>query len=504
VHQTTATHRPAKLRRIIPGLLLTFVAGYLLLLIPDSEPAPPSGAGKSPFFWNRDVIWKQLESQYVEARGNNCDSLAQSIKDRIAEAEDLIGELRGASRAPDAGEFDRLETTLFELAPRVAACPERLVDYAALVTQARSVTKLQSEHWNFDDVGSRQRLYRILFGTRIALEEVMLQIPTNRTLPELLPADLELSATPSFQSHGLTLHSGDILVSRGGAPTSALIARGNDYPGSFSHVALLHVNEKSGDASVIESHIECGVTVRSFEEYLQDKKLRLLVLRLRSDLVATKVDPLLAHQAANTALVNARQHHVPYDFAMDYRDPQKQFCSEVVSTAYASQGIRLWLGPTFISSPVVSAWLASLGVRYFETQEPADLEYDPQLRVVAEWRDLNTLFKAHVDDVVTDAMLAAGRPGESLPYQKWQLPFARLSKAYSVVLNWFGRTGPIPEGMSATQALRVDKFRSDHAALADRVLLAAEQFRKTKGYTPPYWELIRLAREALNSLQKPT
>ena len=66
------------------------------------------------------------------------------------------------------------------------------------------------------------------------------------------------SATPSAEILGVIVHSGDILISRGGAPTSALIARGNDYPGNFSHVALVHIDEKTNSISIIESHIERG------------------------------------------------------------------------------------------------------------------------------------------------------------------------------------------------------------------------------------------------------
>ena len=143
------------------------------------------------------------------------------------------------------------------------------------------------------------------------------------------------------------------------------------------------------------------------------------------------------------------------------------------------------------------AWLGSVGVKYFETQEPADLESDPQLSVVAEWCDRDELLRAHIDDAVIDAMLEAAKPGESLAYQHRLLPITRVAKAYSVVLNRFGKVGPVPEGMSATTALRVQKFRKDHAALADGVLAEAERFKKRKAYNPPFWELTRMARQAM-------
>lgn len=342
----------------------------------------------------------------------------------------------------------------------------------------------------------RTQLYRLVHGGRMALEEAMLQAPPDAKLPEVVRGDDEPSRTPAANILGVTVHSGDILLSRGGAPTSALIARGNDFPGNFSHVALLHVDEQSGQTCVVESHIERGVAVATFDEYLRDKKLRVLVLRLRADLPALVADPLLPHKAASRALAEARRRHIPYDFAMNWHDHDAQFCSEVAAAAYEAFGVRLWMGLSHISSPTVRAWLASLGVRHFETQEPADLEYDPQLRVVAEWRDRTTLFKAHVDDAVTDAMLAEAEPGVPLRYSLARLPLARVVKVYSVALNLLGKVGPIPEGMSAATALRVGDYRRAHAAIASRVLLLAEEFKNQRGYPPPFWELVRLARQA--------
>jgi len=41
----------------------------------------------------------------------------------------------------------------------------------------------------------------------------------------------------------------------------------------------------------------------------------------------------------------------------------------------------------------------------------------------------------------------------------------------------------------------VEKFRRDHAARVTRVLQKAEDFKKSKGYTPPFWELITMSRQ---------
>jgi len=300
----------------------------------------------------------------------------------------------------------------------------------------------------------------------------------------------------------VTVHSGDVLISRGGAATSALIARGNDFPGNFSHVALVHVDERNRAASVIEAHIERGVVISSVADYLADKKLRVMVLRLRGDLPRLVADPMLPHKAASLALQEAMARHISYDFEMNYRDHRQQFCSEVASAAYDRVGVRLWMGISRVSSRGVTSWLAAFGVKHFETQEPSDLEYDPQLRVVAEWRDPETLFQDHADNAVIDALLEDAEAGRGLDYPWLMLPGVRVAKGYSLVLNSLGRVGPVPEGMSATSALRHKAFSKRHAAIRARLLALADNFKKQNGYTPPYWELVNLARKAKVEVRK--
>ncbi|HNJ72452.1 MAG TPA: hypothetical protein PL129_08130, partial [bacterium] len=176
------------------------------------------------------------------------------------------------------------------------------------------------------------------------------------------------------------------------------------------------------------------------------------------------------------------------------------FCSEVASSAYESVGISLWMGISRITSPGTKQWLSYFGVRHFETQEPADLEYDPQLQVVAEWRNASALLQDQLDNAVIDIMLEDADAGKPIEYNMWYLPAARLAKTYSVLLNFFGKVGPIPEGMSATAALRNQWFSERHHAI--RAILAEEvkKFREKKQYFPPLWERHRLAREAKNKL----
>ncbi len=420
-----------------------------------------------------------------------------SLKDGLKSLDILLTRIKADTFSPTSSELSMLEEKFFSLAPLVAGCPQSIAQYLKLSSRIRTTLKHQSERWDMNDRSARETLYRILYGARSAVEEVILQAPHDLKIPALLPEVDEPSKTPSATLLGNSVHSGDILVSRGGAPTSALIARGNDFPGNFSHIALVYVDSASGRLSIIESHIERGVVISSADEYLRDTKLRVMVLRLRSDLSQLRQDPLLPHRAASFMFNRTLAKHIPYDFSMDYADSTKLFCSEVASFAYRACGLYLWMGMSHISSEGLRAWLADFGVTHFETQEPSDLEYDPQLRVVAEWRDVETLRKDHIDNAVTEAMLERAEHGERLQYDWYMLPVARFIKAYSWTLNVFGSIGPIPEGMNATAALKNKYYSERHATAVASVQHDDAQFQQDRGIEPPYWEMLRMARKAV-------
>ena len=478
-------------------VLLSLVVLYLLLLIPAADPTVLPGAMTTPFRWDQDARWDSLETAFASARRAGCESLSGRMENGMEQLRERVSFLESHTFAPPAPTLGQLEESLFSLAPLVAACPSSIGQYMDLFSRVRIAVKHQSEQWDMNDRSARETLYRLLYGGRQAIEEVILQLPREQ-YPQALTKEVdEPSATPSADLLGVRIHSGDILVSRGGAPTSALIARGNDFSGNFSHIALAYVDEKTGKLSIIESHIERGVAVATPRDYLQDTKLRVMVLRLRTDLPALVRDPMLPHRAAAAMLRRARTEHIPYDFSMDYQDSAALFCSEVASSAYMNCGVRLWTGMSHISSPGLRAWLADFGVTHFETQEPSDLEYDPQLRVVAEWRDGETLHKDHIDNAVTEAMLENAEKGDRLRYTWYMLPIARSLKAYSSILNLFGGIGPVPEGMSAASALKHRDYSERHADAVATVKTDVRKFQASHEYEPPYWELLRMARTAV-------
>lgn len=501
-------------KQIIASALAAVVL-FAALLIPERGWEPPADAatdvpasnvasadlapaGAGPFRWNDDALWRRLERRFEQARALGCDEAAAEIGTGLRRVDRLLNEL-GEASVPTDERWSEIESTMFGVAATVAACPEGAPAYIEVYSDIRSRLKEHSVAWEPNAREVKERMYRMLYGLRVAVEQILLQMDgSDASDLVLVRGDDEPSTSRSVTIRGVDVHSGDILVSRGGFPTSALIARGSDFPGNFSHVSLVQV-DKNDQLYIIEAHIDRGLTVASYGRYFADSKLRVMLLRPRHDLPQIEDDPELPHVAASRALARAHRNQVPYDFEMDYTDPERLFCSEVASSAYAELGVDLWAGISTISAPGLKRWLAHFGVRNFETQEPSDLEYDPQLVVVAEWRDPDALFGDHVDNAVVDAMLEGAENGDDLEYPALMLPVARVAKAYSLVLDAFGRIGPIPQGMSATAALRNRAYHARHNRLAAAVHERALAFEDSTGYRPPYWELVEMARDAVRS-----
>ncbi len=481
------------IKRLLAGLTILLLL-YSLLLIPDSDEPAINTATQKPFTWNKDLLWKQLENNFTKAKKKRTSSVDSSINFLFGEEEKLFHRIQQPGIAATDSSFKLILSNFFSLAPLVAVQQQQRDSFLRYYSKVRSEIKSQSQHWDMNDFTVRNNLYQLFYGMRAAAEEVLLQTPDLPFNPALKVTD-EPSLTPSVNLFGIKVHSGDLLVSRGGAEVSALISRGNDYPANFSHVALIYIDEE-GEAFLIEAHIEKGVAISSLQQYVKDKKLRCMVLRPRIDLPQLQKNKMLPHEAAKLAYNESQSRHIPYDFKMNFHDSTAMFCSEVASYAYNKSGINLWQRVSTISSPGVVNWLHAFGVENFVTQMPGDLEYDPQVSIVAEWRDPETLLKDHIDNAVMDVLLEEADKGKEIGYNRWQLPLVRLVKSWCIIKNYFGKTGIIPEGMSATQALKNQYFVAMYKSLKTKTSVKIQQFIVANNYQPPYWQMINLAREA--------
>jgi Permuted papain-like amidase enzyme, YaeF/YiiX, C92 family len=202
----------------------------------------------------------------------------------------------------------------------------------------------------------------------------------------------------------LSFRSGDVILSRGTAFSSAAIARIGDADTNLSHLAIVYVDPKTHEISLTEAHIEIGSFSGPLGKYLTDGKVRAIVFRHK--------DPILAHNAASMIREKISKYqaehgeNLPYDFSMDADEPSALFCSELVSHAFELASGTKASVPMFRSSvnPKNRDFLKRLGVKVHETFLPGDIEFDPNFELVAEWRDYSRLNISHLHDAVLTSM----------------------------------------------------------------------------------------------------
>jgi hypothetical protein len=205
------------------------------------------------------------------------------------------------------------------------------------------------------------------------------------------------------------LKSGDVLVSRGNAPTSALIARLGDTDGQFSHAALVYVAPKSKRVYVMEEHIEVGSTLRPYEEYARDQNFRVTVYRHRDERLAADAARLMLERLYSPHNPNV----VPYDFGMKMDDSSEMFCTEIVYEAYkmASHGkVRIGRYRTTFN-PKNRDLLDRFGIQTDSMYAPSDMEVEPDFELLGEWRDLSRVIMNQMMDAVLTKMLEWGDRG---------------------------------------------------------------------------------------------
>lgn len=475
-----------KFRKRAGVSMLVIIIVYFMLMIPLPESSAPAAASKA-FAWNRDAVFISLEKRYAAIKAEGMVD-SGSFQKLLLQGDSLLNVLQTGKLMPADLAFQNWLDYYLSIAPFVAVDSSRVQWYFEHRLKMRSILAEQSVGWNANDPQSRITQYKLVYGSRAALEEVFLQQNEHFTFP--FPVSID--STGNSELFGVEVKDGDILLSRGGAPVSAFISRANDFPGNFSHVALLHIDSGTGKKELIEAHIEKGVALSDAATYIRDKKLRFLVLRLKND--SNRSASKAASSSTRFILEQVLKNHFPYDFAMDETDHKKMFCSEVVSAAYETAGIHLWDIRSGVTSKGARNWLYNVGVRDFESEMPSDLEYDHQLEYVGEWWDRNALIKDHIDNAAMDVLFERADAGAKLNYNRLKLPMARVMKFYGMIQNLFGKPSMIPEGMNAETALRNQELENLHNQLTEYITKQALTFQKQKGYFPPYWQLLKIGR----------
>ncbi|HAZ12266.1 MAG: hypothetical protein A2X86_03425 [Bdellovibrionales bacterium GWA2_49_15] len=213
---------------------------------------------------------------------------------------------------------------------------------------------------------------------------------------------------PSFTFRDYNdLQSGDVILSRGNAYTSAAIARIGEDDAQFSHVSFVY-KDPQGKLWTTEAHIEIGSVIAPIATHIEQANARTVVFRFQDQNIAHKAAEYMFKLVQKQFLAGK---NIPYDFGMDYKNSSELFCSEIVSKGFMDIGkIDVPLYKTKFTEGLIP-FLQQLGIRVnegnvqdFETFAPGDLEVDTRFSVVAEWRNPLKMKQSRMKDAILTKM----------------------------------------------------------------------------------------------------
>lgn len=308
-----------------------------------------------------------------------------------------------------------------------------------LELKKRSADQVLSDLWSFK-IGVHEKLRSFhrnhilqkecsiaargaLKAVRFAEDTIHDQIFRKKDEGEVFPdsafseGNAQVKRNPRFAKFNLKddLRSGDIILSRGNAFTSAAIASLGEFDTQFSHISMVYRDEK-GELWTVEAHIEVGSFVRPIQDHIDDKNFRTMVYRFDDERIAQEAAKFIFEKVKKASDSTG---NILYDFGFDQDNSDKLFCSEIVSHAYDHSSNGAVKIPHYRSRLMTRKpeFVKNLEITVDESFIPADIEVDPRFSVVAEWRDSAKIQNIIEKDAILHAMF---RWNDELDYQMVQ------------------------------------------------------------------------------------
>ena len=208
---------------------------------------------------------------------------------------------------------------------------------------------------------------------------------------------------PKFEK--IEFKTGDILIARGTAVVSSLIARLGDEEGDFSHLAIVS-EDVHGKKYIVQSLIQTGTIITPLNEFLAETEGRMVLLRFKDQALAARAARLIIHRAAQAL---ARGAAIPYDFAVDSSERYYIYCAELMEYAFelASGGrVRVPRYRTSLRHLQGTPFLHQVGIYVSDVTTPQDTELDPRFDIVAEYVNIPKIHSVRLQNAAVTAMLS--------------------------------------------------------------------------------------------------
>jgi hypothetical protein len=377
-----------------------FLVGTLLVTSTLSSCAMWGSRAPSSVYGDEDMSLEQIISA-IESTSNSSD-----LKNNPAECKSRYGEL-----------YNRLynlagNTTYLDLSNQKSIDEKIHASFLARIALKDSMKNFQGNTECLKEIIDVFKGLRYVEDYLIGIRmEKSANIPSEYTnltgeFPFLMVNPKYAKEFKSYED----IKSGDVLLTRGNAFSSAAIARIGTYDYQFSHLGFAYRDEETKELQTTEAFIEIGSIVQTFSEHLERKNSREAVFRY--------ADPEVAHKASkyvHDKVLKAQQAKklIEYDFSMNFKENSKVFCTELISMGFKEVLPNEDYFPMFKThfSTGTIPFLNSIGIpvnkeniNSLEVFAPGDIQFDPRFELVAESRNPHKMEESRLKDFILTAL----------------------------------------------------------------------------------------------------
>ena len=101
-------------------MIIAGLYGLLMIPLPEKEWEPPKAQG-TPFIWNRDALWSDLEKTFNEGKAMQPEKLDSLVRYMSRELDSVLDEHEGKRISPEESLYPLLNNMFFRIAPMIAA-----------------------------------------------------------------------------------------------------------------------------------------------------------------------------------------------------------------------------------------------------------------------------------------------------------------------------------------------------------------------------------------------
>jgi len=452
---------------------------YLLLTIPDSN-----SILKSDEIPALDSIAIRSNWSFIEEEISVFSQIHPPIQDSIVrkgmqQLTGLIDQAKNQRVSPNDELLDSINRKILLVSAHVAGSKKYVNEFLQQCISWTGFVKDQAGFWDQSLEQNRTRLFALINATREAMLAVELFSNNNETAIINVPAPQSFTSSVNFK--GLKIHNGDLIISNYGSFYPYYVL-GKRESGLFSTVAIVYIKDGIGKAILIAPN--SGIVSVSLEEFLNKSGSPSIFLRLRSALPEIISNPKLPAEASEQTS-KLLSSGIAYDYKLREESAGSLYPAQLVEQVFKDAGIDLGATYSTVSRDAFKQPLRALGIKNFNAIMPFEYLANQKLVEVGEIYNSDDVMKVIEKYSASRASLLSINK-EMVKSVRWKLPFFRIEKGYSIFINLFGISGPIPKELSAQSALTYQLIKLNEIKFDKKINVERRSFYEKYHYQPGY------------------